>query len=105
MENDVFARHFQLDITVQGDRCRQVYYESDPSRGIRRNKSIKIWTQHRFLKENVYIQRTSAGEMRVVKQIVRNRDSMPRYLSELQLMGQVSKVSALQILWDVSPLP
>lgn len=92
MENDDFARHFQLDITVQGDRCRQVYYESDPSRGIRQRKAIKIWTQTRFLKENVYVQRTQSGEMRVVKQIVRNQNSMPQYLSELQLMGRVSKV-------------
>ena len=92
MENDDFARHFQLDITVQGDRCRQVYYESDPSRGIRQKKTIKIWTQQRFLKENVYVQRTQAGEMRVVKQIVRKQNSMPQYLSELQLMGRVSKV-------------
>ncbi|PKY00610.1 kinase-like protein, partial [Aspergillus campestris IBT 28561] len=28
-----------------------------------------IWTQQRFLKENVYVQRTQSGEMRVVKQI------------------------------------
>ena len=94
MNNDVFVEHFKLDVTVLGDRNRQVSFESDMRLGIRRRKIVTIWTRKHFLTENVYLEGSQSGELRVVKQI-HHRDGHPRdCLAEVQALGSVSKVTS-----------
>lgn len=92
MDDDFFAGHFKQDVTVQGDRSRQVSFESDPSRGIRNKRIVTIWTRERFLAENVYLERTNSGEARVIKQVLHRPANLANCLSELRAMGRVSKV-------------
>lgn len=96
MEDDLFASHFKLDVTIQGDRSRQVSFTSDPQQGIRNKRTVTFWTRERFLADNVYVESTRGGDVRVIKQVLLNRPTnLDNALSELRAMGSLSKEDAL----------
>lgn len=94
MEDDLFVGHFKLDVTIQGDRSRQVSFASNPQQGIRNKRVVTIWTRERFLADNVYAERTSAGDVRVVKQVLHRPANLGNVLSELRAMGSLSRENA-----------
>ncbi|KAJ5768902.1 kinase-like protein [Penicillium odoratum] len=95
MDDDFFAGHFKLDVSLKENRSRQVSYTSDPRRGIRKKRTVTIWNKGKFLAHNVYLERTGPGDVRVVKQILREDTSLDRCLTELRAMGRLSKENTL----------
>ena len=84
MEDNALTRQYRLDVTVLGDRSREVFHTPD------HGTAVKMWQRQRFLADNVYLEKAPSGELRVIKQMHWKDDKS--HLAELQLMGRVSKV-------------
>lgn len=96
MDDDLFAEHFKLDVTIQGDLSREITFISDPRLGIRQRKIKAIWRKERELYDDkVYVERTRAGDVRVVKKVLQNPKTLRNALSELRAMGRLSKENGL----------
>jgi serine/threonine protein kinase len=97
MEDDFFAGHFKLNVHIQENRSRQTSLISDPRQGIRNKPKVTVWMREDSLADNVYLEKTNAGEMRVVKQVRRDPEKLKRILSELRALGRLSKENGLFI--------
>ncbi|KAE8369664.1 kinase-like protein [Aspergillus caelatus] len=96
MDDDLFAEHFKLDVTIQGDISRQTTFTSDPRLGIRQRKTKTIWRKGRELYDDkVYVESTTAGDVRVVKKVLQKKETLRNILSELRVMGRLSKENGL----------
>lgn len=88
-ENDHdLKQQYRLDMTILGDRSREVFYA--PTQCHEHGTAVKMWQRQRFLADNVYLDKAPSGELRVIKQMHLNDGE--RHLSEVQVMGRLSKV-------------
>lgn len=92
MEVNNLTQRYKLDVTVLGERSREVLQVPIPGQ-CQHATTVRMWNRKRFLADNVYLEEAPSRELRVVKQV---RWSQRRsFLTELQVMGRVSKVLAL----------
>ncbi|KAL3443987.1 ankyrin repeat-containing domain protein [Aspergillus insuetus] len=95
-DSKVLIAPFKLEIKDLGDRRREVTYEVDPRDGSRR-EIITIWTRKYFFEHkdavynNVYLDQSGSGELRVVKDIVHQKGSTGGCCRELETMAIVVK--------------
>lgn len=89
MEVNNLTQRYKLDVTVLGERSREVL--QTPILGQCQHATmVRMWNRKRFLADNVYLEEAPSRELRVIKQM---RWSEGRsFLTELQMMGRVSKV-------------
>ena len=88
MEDNSLAQQYKLDVTVLGDRSREVFHA--PTQCHDHGTAVKMWQRQRFLADNVYLEKAPSGELRVIKQM--HWKYGKSHMAELKLMGRVTKV-------------
>lgn len=88
MDREALAEHFELNITpVSNDRCREV----KPICSTHKHETgVVIWIRKEHLAHNVYVEKSTSGELRVVKQVAMAKRTSK---SELAVIGMITKAT------------
>lgn len=88
MDREALAEQFKLNITpVSNNRCREL----KPKCSTHQNeRGVVIWTRKQNLAPNVYVDESTSGESRVVKQLAVTKKTSK---SELAVIGTITKAT------------
>lgn len=93
--NDLIAP-FRLEIKDLGDRRREITYETD-AREDERIPVTTLWTRKRYFThketvyKNVYLDESTAGQLRVVKEILHQDPTRGNRCLELEAAARIAK--------------
>ena len=97
--DQVIAEPFKLDITiVSNDRCKEIRLTPSAEHG-KEERNVLVWNRKRDLADNVYVEESQGGELRVVKRVVQ-RDKTKS--SELAVIGTITKATEYVSFWILS---
>ncbi|KAF5862093.1 hypothetical protein ETB97_012158 [Aspergillus alliaceus] len=89
---DQIAERFRLDVTVISENCNREILQHNPGQAEKENRRVIVWTRKRDLTQDVYVEESQSGQVRVVKRVT-TTDKRVKYRSELDLMGGVSQAT------------
>jgi hypothetical protein len=87
MDHDALAQRFKLEITVlSNNRCREIIFKPPDQHG-KQERSVVMWSRRSDLADNVHIDESLSGELRVVKRVALRESTGTQF--ELSVMGLV----------------
>ena len=69
MEDEDLVQRYKLNVSVLGDRNREILSAPTEGRGREHGTITKIWQRRRALAQNVYLEESQFGELRAIKQV------------------------------------
>lgn len=92
MGTQILVEQLKLDLTVlPNNQSKEVIFQSTGNSSTP-ERNVVIWTRKYELSDNVYVDRSPNGQLRVVKRLA-HRDSTSTYPAELNVMGQVTSAT------------
>lgn len=88
--DEELAETFKLNITVvSNDRSKEILFVSASDNGGHKDRRVLMWTRKQDLADNVFVEESQSGRLRVVKRVARRQNST--IVSELAVVGRIAK--------------